>query len=239
MEIPGNKDLEVVTLPTSSGDRRRYTTSISAPGVGAYRWLDCSSDFPASRAFVPSIGIGANPTVVEVEWSESITPITSFQVETRSSDEFTWTTASTTAQRLNMTRYPPNTAFKIRVRGLNGTGWTAFTPEADIATTPALGSLNYSQVSQHSFVVNATLLAGSGNADIVNFQCSVMGGDVLLGEAQNMRASVTSGSSTLSVKLTHFSDSTGASLDELTRYTVYTPMCWAQVKPYPTLPSTT
>ena len=86
--------------------------------------------------------------------------------------------------------------------------------------------------------MNATLLAGSGNTDIVNLQCSVMSGDVLLGEAQNMRASVSSGSSTLSVKLTHFSDSTGASLTPLTRYTVYTPTCWAQVvetKPDPTL----
>lgn len=221
--MPGNNALTKI-----SNDRRRGIWQ-STPGAGAERWLDCSLDFPTSKAFIPSIGIGATPTVVEVEWSESMTPMTNFEVETRSSDEATWVTARTTAQRFNVTRYPPNTAFKTRVRGLNSTGWTAFTPEADIATTPALGSLNYSEVSQHSFVVNATLVSGSGNAAIVNFQCSVMSDDVLL-ESGDLRASKSSDSSTLGVKLTHSLSQTGSSLTPLIRYTVYTPTCWAQVE---------
>ena len=96
-----------------------------------------------------------------------------FEVQTRSTSESTWSSHTTTLQRYTVTRYAtPNTPFQVRVRGWDGSRWTAFTPVADLATLPELGAI-ITLVSQRSITITASLKAGSGSAPIIDYRCSV------------------------------------------------------------------
>ena len=135
-----------------------------------------------------------------------------FEVQTKSTSESTWTSDTTTLQRYTVTRYAiPNTPFQVRVRGSDGSTWTAFTPVADLATLPELGAI-VTSVSQRSITVTASLKAGSGSASISDYRCS-------LGDA-SMSAAVASGGSTMSV-----------TIPSLNKYTEYTPRCQAENNP--------